>query len=65
MAYQRLIIEVTGCRPEQAPEVEEFMRSEQPTLSHLDQAEFAALARDAFEAMKLSDEQCPHIGRLT
>lgn len=53
MSYQRLIIEITGCRLQDASEVEEFMRSECPTLNHLSAVEFAALARDAYEAMQL------------
>jgi hypothetical protein len=57
MSYQRLIIDVTGCRPRDAPEVEELMRSEYPTLDHLSASEFAALARDAYEAMHLEDKE--------
>jgi hypothetical protein len=57
MFYRRLIIEITGCRPQNAPEVEELMRSECPTLNHLSTAEFAALARDAYEAMQLENKQ--------
>jgi len=57
MAYQRLIIEVTGCPPQTAPEVEELMRSECPTLNHLSAAEFAALARDAYEAIQPEKKQ--------
>jgi hypothetical protein len=54
MPYQRLILEITGCRPQDVQLVEEFMLSEYPTLNHLDAREFAALARDAYEAMQLS-----------
>jgi len=57
MFYQRLIIEITGCRPQNAPEIEELMRSECPTLNHLSTAEFAALACDAYEAMQLEKKQ--------
>jgi len=56
MSYQHLIIEITGCPPQNAPEVEELMRSEYPTLNHLSTAEFAALARDAYEAMQLQNK---------
>jgi hypothetical protein len=56
MPYQRLIIVATGCQLHEAAEVEEFMRSECPTLSHLDPFEFAALARDAYEAMQVLDD---------
>jgi hypothetical protein len=57
MFYQRLIIEITGCRPQSATEVEELMRSECPTLNHLGTTEFAALARDAYEAIQLANKQ--------
>jgi hypothetical protein len=56
MIYQRLIIEITGCPPQKALEIEELMRSEYPTLNHLSPVEFAALARDAYEAMELEKQ---------
>jgi hypothetical protein len=64
MAYQRLILEVTSCRPEDCPEIEELMRSEYPTLNNLDRLEFSALARDAYEALKLTGEQRLRTARL-
>jgi hypothetical protein len=57
MFYQRLIMEITGCRSQDVSEIEELMRSECPTLNHLGSTEFAALARDAYEAMQLLAKQ--------
>jgi hypothetical protein len=65
MFYQRLILEITGCDPQDVHLVEEFMLSEYPTLNHLGASEFAALARDAYEAMQLStrnDHRTPKQG---
>jgi hypothetical protein len=60
MSYQRLIIEITGCKPQDVHLVEEFMLSEYPTLNHLGASEFASLARDAYEAMQLSTRDDRH-----
>jgi hypothetical protein len=57
MFYQSLIIEITGCQPQEVTEVEALMLCEYPTLNHLNAAAFAALARDAYEAMRLEEKQ--------
>ena len=50
--YKDLIVESTGCSPEQAREVEDVMRGEHGTLDGLTRPRFAAAARRAHEVCK-------------
>jgi hypothetical protein len=63
MSYQRLILEITGCKRQDVHLVEEFMLSEYPMLNHFGASEFAALARDAYEAMQLSIRDDRHTSK--
>ncbi len=45
--YRNLIVEDTGCAPEQAAAVEEMMRNEHPTLDGLTRQRFRSCARRA------------------
>jgi hypothetical protein len=62
--YGPLIVESTGCPPEDAREVEEFMRLEYGTLDHLDRLRFAREARISFEALKLARSEPWYTGTL-
>lgn len=50
-AYKKTIITATGCPPEDAKIVEEWMRDKVSTLDRLCRREFNKLARDAYKAL--------------
>ena len=43
--YSKLIVEFTGCTPEEAPKVEQYMRDTYHTLDHLTRAAFKKEAK--------------------
>lgn len=51
--YRDLIVESTGCSPEQARAVEDVMRGEHGTLDGLTRPRFMASAKRAHEACKV------------
>ena len=58
-SYGRLIIELTGCQPDEAGGVEQIMRDTFHTLDNLDRARFkkeAKLALKILHAMWAEDE---------
>ncbi len=51
--YARLIVELTGCTPDEAPLVEGLMRCIYSTLDGLDRARFRREARASLKAARL------------
>lgn len=54
--YKALIIETTGCTPEEAPKVERLMRDTYRTLDHLSRAAFKKEAKLCFAALRSDPE---------
>jgi hypothetical protein len=54
--YQREIIQITGCQPDQAQEIEDYMRNMifGGNLEHVKCTEFSEAAHEAFYLLNLS-----------
>lgn len=50
--YDQMIIQNTGCSPDEVGPIEWLMRTEKPTLDALSEEDFADLARDAYASYK-------------
>lgn len=51
-AYGDVIMEATGCRPEDTFQIEETMRTQHGTMDHLTRAYLHRLARDSWDAVQ-------------
>jgi hypothetical protein len=54
--YENMILRATGCRPDEAPLVEAYMRAEHATLDSLRAADFRRVAKESYAAVRMAPE---------
>jgi hypothetical protein len=54
--YQTMILRATGCRPDEVPLVEAYMRSDHATLDSLRAADFRRVAKESYAAVRMAPD---------